>query len=312
MNILITGGAGFIGSHIADACIKEGHQVIILDNLSTGRKDWISSQAWFYQGDVSYTEIWENVFTDFAIDIIIHQAAHIDLRQSLEDPVYDAQVNIQGSLLVLEYAKRYQVQKVVMASTGGAMYGDTDLIPTPETHLPDPLSPYGITKLTMERYAQVYAREFSVPFVVLRYANVYGPRQNAHGDAGVIAIFTQRLLTGEPCFINGEGTNTRDYVYVDDVVQANLFAMTHEVQGIFNVGTGQETSVNKIFDLLQEYTDSEQSRQYRPLHQQEQQRSCLDAHALHEAVGWYPQVALEEGLQKTVDWFQYYKIDYEV
>ena len=307
MNILITGGAGFIGSHIADACLEEGHQVIIIDNLSTGRKEWVNEQTYLYQGDICLREVWDDVFQDHEIDIIIHQAAHIDLRQSLEDPVYDAQVNIQGSLLVFDYAHRYQVKKVIMASTGGAMYGDTDIIPTSESHLAQPLSPYGITKLTMERYAQVYAREFTLPFVVLRYANVYGPRQNAHGDAGVIAIFTQRLLTGEPCFINGEGTNTRDYVYVDDVVQANIGAMNNDVQGIFNVGTGKETSVQRIFDLLKEYTGSDQSCQYRPLHQQEQQRSCLDSQALREAGGWYPQVDLEEGLEKTVDWFRHYK-----
>src|SRR3989344_6946818 len=257
MKILVTGGAGFIGSHIADAYINQGHQVIIIDNLSTGVSANLNPQVKFYELDIRSAEAAQVIRTEQP-DLINHHAAQIRVDIAAKDPIFDAQINIIGFLNLLQAAKDVKsVKKVILASTGGAMYGPK---PTPfvETMLPQPLSPYGISKLADERYLYFYHQQYGIDYVALRYANVYGPRQNPHGEAGVIAVFCDKFLTGQQPVINGDGKQTRDYVYVSDVVKANLLATQKNVTGEYNIGTGIATDVNTIYDLIRQEFGSDQ------------------------------------------------------
>lgn len=298
MKILVTGGAGFIASHVVDAYLKEGHQVVIVDNLSTGKKDHVPPQVSFYHLGIESPEILQ-ILEREKPDVVNHHAAQIDVRKSVDDPCADALVNIVGSLNLFESARKSGVKKFIFASTGGAIYGEQDAFPADEAHRTDPMSPYGIAKLSVEKYLQFYFWTYEIPFVSLRYANIYGPRQNAHGEAGVVAIFTEKLLKGETPVINGDGTQTRDYVFVEDVVACNLEALKEGVKGIFNVGTGVETDVNTLAGYLLKLTGSNQVIPHAPPKPGEQKRSLIKPGALQQN----SPVSLQSGLEKTVEWF---------
>lgn len=303
MKILVTGGAGFIGSHVADAYLRMGNQVVVVDDLSTGRRENLPSGVSFYHLDIRDSRL-EKLFKEESFDLVNHHAAQIDVRASTRDPLSDAQTNILGSLNLLELCRRYGVKQFIFASTGGAIYGEQETFPASEEHPTYPLSPYGVAKLAVEKYLYYYYAEYGLSCIILRYANVYGPRQNPHGEAGVVAIFTERLLTGKPLYINGDGLQTRDYVYVGDVVQANLLSLSLSGYHIFNIGTGIETDVLTLFQLLCQVTGKFPAPQFRPPPPGEQRRSCLDATRALEVLGWKPLTGLVEGLHQTVEHFK--------
>ena len=304
MNILVTGGAGFIGSHIVDQLIAKGHQVIIIDNLVTGQTDLINPQAVFYQEDITNAEQVNKIIQQHQIQVICHQAAQLDVRKSVQDPQYDAQVNIIGTINLFEAAHKNGVKKVVFASSGGAIYGDTDILPTPETHPTDPISPYGIAKLVMEKYAHYYKTIYNIDYTALRYSNVYGPRQNTQGEAGVIAIFASRMLENKEVFINGDGENTRDFVFVQDVVDANIAALTGDIVGAYNVGTSIQSTINQVFDIIHNLSNSNVDKKHIEAKLGEQKHSSLSYDKLQESINWTPKTDLESGLQQTVEWFR--------
>lgn len=305
MKILVTGGAGFIGSHVVDAYVALGHEVVVVDNLSTGNRANIHSKTKFYEVDVTSEKI-ERIFQEERPQVINHLAAQIDVRRSVSEPVWDANVNIIGSIQLMELSRKYGIKKFLFSSSGGAIYGAEGPYPTDENgptegQFAQPQSPYGIAKLTVEKYLQFYSWTYKIPFVALRYANVYGPRQNALGEAGVVAIFTTRLLRGEAPVINGDGKQTRDYVYVDDVVHCNVEALKPDVRGIFNVGTGVETDVTAIATRLIQLTkNSNVKPHFGPAKDGEARRSCLKPGALQKM----PITPLAEGLKRTIDWYE--------
>lgn len=305
MRILVTGGAGFIGSHVVDGYIDLGHEVVIVDDLSTGRKEFINPKAKFYQVDIRDKDKIEKIFKIEKPQILNHHAAQISVRVSVDDPNFDAQVNIIGLLNLLESAKKNKVKKIIFASSGGAVYGEAKKIPTPEDYQPlNPISPYGVSKLASEYYLNFYHKTYGIEYFALRYANVYGPRQNPHGEAGVVAIFSLKLLKGENPIINGDGLQTRDYVYVGDVVEANKLALHSSVVGAFNIGTSQETSVLEIFKNLKEIIGSGLKAKHGPEKTGEQKRSCLDCELAKKVLGWSAKVNLKEGLVQTVKYFK--------
>ncbi len=303
MRILITGGAGFIASHLQDAYLKAGHEVAVMDNLLSGRKEQIRPETRFYPLDIRSPEAFEAI-QEFQPHVLSLHAAQMDVRKSVENPRYDLEINGLGMLNLLEAARISGVKKVLFASSGGAVYGEQEAFPATESHPTQPASPYGITKLLGDKYLQFYRETYGIPFVSLRYANVYGPRQNPHGEAGVVAIFITRFLRGEiPC-INGDGGQTRDYVFVGDVVRANLLALQEEVEGIFNIGTGRESSVLKIYQVLCEILGIRQEPRHGPAKAGEQRRSVISSAKLERVTGWCPQISLEEGLVETVEFFR--------
>ena len=303
MNILVTGGAGFIASHIADAYIAEGHNVIIVDNLSTGFSENINPKAKFYQLDIRSEKL-EDVFQKEKIDVVNHLAAQMDVRRSVSDPKFDASVNVLGGLNIFESAKKHRVKKIIFSSTGGAIYGEQDYFPADEEHPTRPLSPYGITKLCTEKYLFFYKAVYGINHVILRYANVYGPRQNPHGEAGVVAIFCTKMLNGEQPVINGDGKQTRDYTFVGDVVNANLLALRYDGSNIYNIGTGIESDVNKLFLELRSHLNPSCVEKHAPAKAGEQQRSVISYKKIESELGWKPNVQLEEGLRLTAEYFR--------
>lgn len=302
MNILVTGGAGFIGSHVADALVHKGHRVIIVDNLSSGNKAYINPEAEFYQLDIREKRI-EEIFKEKQIDVVNHQAAQMDVRRSVDDPKFDASINVIGSLNLLQLCVKYSVPKFLFGSTGGAIYGEQEYFPADELHPARPLSPYGVSKLATENYLFYYKEVHGLPYVALRYSNVYGPRQNPYGEAGVVSIFTNKMLNGEQPIINGDGTQTRDYVCVEDVVRANLLALEYKDSAIFNVGTGIETDVKTIFKKLKEITHSTCEEKHGPPKLGEQKRSVLNCSKIKKGLGWEPTVCLDDGLKRAVEFF---------
>lgn len=300
---LITGGAGFIASHLADKLIELGHAVVIVDNFSTGLKKNVNQAAVFYELDIEDKKL-SQIFEKEKPDIVFHYAAQIDVRKSVENPIESAKTNILGSLNVLENCKIYGVKKIVFASTGGAIYGEVDVIPTPEDYPQHPVSPYGIEKLIVERYLNFYKKEYNLDYLILRFANVYGPRQNSKGEAGVIAIFCDKMLRGEQPFINGSGGQTRDFVFVDDVVRANILGIEKDKIGIFNVGTAKETDINTIFDSLVNLFGLKITKKYAPQKPGEQKRSCLDFKKIKSEFGWEPKCDINSGLRKTLAFFK--------
>ena len=303
MKVLVTGGAGFIGSHLVDRLVQEGHEVIIVDNLATGKRRNINRSARFYKLDIQSWRL-ERVFRNERPNVVMHLAAQMDVRKSVEDPMFDAQVNILGTLNVLQQAVRHGVRKVVFSSSGGAIYGEQEMYPAPESHVTNPLSPYGLSKLCGEHYLSYYQRISGLQVVSLRYANVYGPRQDPEGEAGVVAIFIQKLLNNEQAVINGNGRQTRDFVFVEDVVEANLAMMGQETQGTYNVGTGVETSINDLFRILIQHTGSTCKEVHGPAKKGEQARSVIDSAKLRHELSWEPKTGLSEGLKKTVEYFR--------
>lgn len=301
-NALVTGGAGFIGSHVAEALIAEGHHVEVVDNLITGKRDNIPQEAVFHEMDIRSRRL-EDVFSKVKFDIVFHLAAQMDVRRSVADPSFDAEANILGGINLLQACAAHGVKKVIFASTGGAIYGEQTSFPATEDHPQNPASPYGISKLAFEKYLQFYKVEHGLDYVSLRYANVYGPRQRGDGEAGVIAIFFERLLSGEKAVIYGDGGQTRDFVYIGDVVRANMLAIDYNHSRALNVGTGIETDINTLFDNIKNIIGSKQERIYEPAKPGEQRRSVIDYSAIKEALGWEPRVDIVEGLKKSAEFF---------
>lgn len=303
MKILVTGGAGFIGSWVADAFIQEGHDVLVLDNLSSGIIDNVPKEAEFVEGDITDRGVVDKIISGFKPDIVNHHAAQIDVRKSVEDPMFDAGVNIIGSLNLLESCVANGVRKFIFASTGGAIYGEPEDIPADESTPPMPISPYGTSKYAVEKYLQYYKYIHSLDYVALRYANVYGPRQNPHGEAGVIAIFCSRILSSDDCLVFGDGKQTRDYVYAGDVARANILALAVS-EGSYNIGTEIETSVNGLIDELKAASGKEFGVKYMDPRPGEVQSISLDVKLAGKALGWKPGTALSEGIKNTWLWFK--------
>ena len=303
MKILVTGGAGFIASHISDAYIAAGHEVVIVDDLSSGKRGNLPAAAKFYHADIRTPEARE-IIRNERPQVLSHHAAQMDVRKSVADPAFDAAVNVLGMINMLEGAREVGIEKVLFASSGGATYGEQTEFPAPESHPHNPLSPYGITKATGEHYLFYYHAVYGMPYVALRYANVYGPRQDPHGEAGVVAIFTERLLEGKAPVINGDGKQTRDYVFVGDVVRANLLALEKSYVGPLNIGTGIETDVDTLYAHLRVLTGSPHPAQHGPAKAGEQRRSVIAIGRAAEVLGWRPEVPLEEGLRRTVEFFR--------
>ncbi|MBC7328787.1 SDR family oxidoreductase [bacterium] len=304
MKILITGGAGFIASHIADAYIELGHSVIIVDDLSTGFEENINPKAKFYKLDIRDLEGLREIFEKEKPEIVNHHAAQIDVRKSLKDFIFDADVNIMGSLNLLKLSLDYGVKKFIFASTGGAIYGEPLYIPADEKHPALPLSPYGAAKLSIEHYLYVFHQNFSLPYISLRYANVYGPRQNPLGEAGVVAIFTDKMVKGERPIIFGDGKQTRDFVYIKDVVSANIIALKTETVGVFNIGTGQRTSVNEVFRKIKDALDEEIEPIYAEERKGEVKHIALDCSLAEKELGWRPQYDFDSGLKETIEFYK--------
>lgn len=302
--ILVTGGAGFIGSHVVDLFLEKGYEVAILDDLSTGRESNINPRAKFYKMDIRSPEVRE-VFEAERPDYVSHHAAQMDVRRSVAQPLFDADVNILGSLNLIERAKEFGVKRFVYISTGGAVYGEPEYVPCDEAHPINPICQYGASKHTVEHYLFMYHFNYGLNYTVLRYPNVYGPRQDPHGEAGVVAIFTGKMLAGEPVTINGDGEQTRDFVYVGDCAYANYLAVTVEHQpGIFNIGWGRPTSVNDIFNTLAKITEYPHAASFGPAKMGETRHIYLDATKAKRELGWSPSLSLEAGLEKTVEYFK--------
>lgn len=302
MKILVTGGAGFIGSNIVDAYLKAGHEVAVLDSLVTGLHENLNPAARFYEADIRDAEAVKEAIGEFKPEVLNHHAAHLSVSKSVADPRFDAEVNIIGFLTLIEAARPY-LKRVVVASSGGVVYGDARQVPTPESYLTQPISPYGVAKLTMEYYLHFYQTQYGLDWVALRYSNVYGPRQNPKGETGVIAVFLDQFGSGKQPQILGDGKQTRDYVFINDVVQANVQALQHG-QGPYNIGTGIETNVIDLFRQMQTVFATSLPEIHGPARLGEQQRSALDNTKAGVELDWQPQVQLAEGLQKTVAWYR--------
>lgn len=303
MKILVTGGAGFIASHVVDAYIALGHEVVVVDNLSTGDRSNLNSQAKFIEADITDKEKIQATIRQERPEVINHHAAHIQVGYSVKNPQFDAENNIVGLLNIMEAAKEIPVRKVIMAATGGAMYGNKQT-PFTEEMKAEPLSPYGISKRAGELYLNYYHELYQIPFISLRYSNVYGPRQNAHGESGVIAIFAEMLAAGKEPAINGDGTHTRDYVFVSDVARANVFALESDFVGELNIGTKTEISTNEVFRKVV----SEMGLQVEEVHTAErpgeQVTSSLNYSKAKQILGWEPSINFDEGVKKVVEWYR--------
>ena len=302
MRTLVIGGAGFIGSNLVDALLREGHEPAVIDDLSRGRREQVPAGVELHVLDLAGEDMGP-VLRDLRPEIVFHQAAQIDVRRSVAEPVHDTTVNVLGTVNALQACIEARVRRVIFASSGGAIYGDAGVIPTPESYRPSPASHYGAAKLCGEVYGEVYAHLYGLEFVALRYANVYGPRQDPHGEAGVVAIFAEHLLRGRTTLINGDGLQTRDYVHVDDVVRANLRAAETASLGTYNIGTGTETDVVTLHRMIAAVCGSSAGPEHRPAKPGEQRRSCVDIQLAAERLHWKPQISLEEGLKSTVEWF---------
>jgi len=302
MRVLLTGGAGFIGSHVADHLLARGHEVAVVDDLSSGKRENLPESARFYEMDIR-TGCAE-LFRDFEPEALCHQAAQMDVRRSVREPDFDADVNVLGTIRLLENCIEQEVRKVVFASTGGAVYGEQREYPATEEHPQYPISPYGVSKLAGERYMHYYHVQYGLPYIALRYANVYGPRQDPHGEAGVVAIFCGNLAAERVSTINGSGEQTRDYVYVEDVARANVLALESEAPpGAYNIGTGVETSVNRLYDLLVDISGKDLAPEHGPAKPGEQLRSSVDPSKAEELLNWRPEIGLQEGLKETLRFF---------
>jgi UDP-glucose 4-epimerase len=300
--VCVTGGAGFIGSHVADALVAAGHRVLIVDDLSTGCKENVPVGAELHVLDIRAAEA-AALLAGAGVEVLVHHAAQIDVRRSVADPRHDADVNVCGTINLLEGGRRGALRQVVFASTGGAIYGEQDVFPADEDHATRPLSPYGVAKLAVEHYLRYYHAEYGIDATCLRYANVYGPRQNPHGEAGVVAIFLDRLLAGGACLINGDGLQTRDYTFVADVVAANLAALGRPGFHVYNVGTGVETDVVRLHSLIAGALDVDRPATHGPAKGGEQRRSVISAARLERELGVRVATPLADGIAATAAWF---------
>ena len=304
MRILVTGGAGFIASHIVDRYIELGHTVSVVDDLSTGSRENLNLEATFYEVDIRDSDALDAVFKREKPDVVNHHAAQIDVRRSTRDPVFDAEVNIVGSINILEAMVRNGVKRIIYASTGGAIYGEPEWLPVTEEHPARPISQYGISKHTVEHYLYLYSCNYGLEYVSLRYPNLYGPRQNPRGEAGVVSIFTALMLKGVTPTIYGDGEQLRDYVYVDDVVDANVVALERGSNISVNIGTGVGVSVNRIFAELAEITGFGGEAEYKPARKGEVKRIYLDPTRARELLGWSAKTSLRDGLRLTVEYLK--------
>jgi UDP-glucose 4-epimerase len=302
MKVLVTGGAGFIGSHLVDALLQQGYQVVVVDNLSTGHPENINPAATFYQADICNSEL-EGIFEKERPELVNHQAAQTVIQKSNEDPVLDARQNILGSLNLILQCLRFGVKKAVYASSAG-VYGEPKYRPVDENHPINPVSYYGISKHTVEHYLYLAHLQHRLGYVILRYSNVYGPRQNTEGEAGVVAIFTRQMLQGERPTIFGKGNKTRDYIHVSDVATANIMAMERDRNGVYNIGTGVETSDQEMFNLLAELTGYQSNPHYAPVRKGEIYKNCLNWSKAQKELGWQPRFLLREGLRETVNYYR--------
>jgi UDP-glucose 4-epimerase len=303
LKILVTGGAGFIASQVADEFINEGNEVVILDDLSTGFEKNLNQKAKFVNANICDKNL-SQLFESGKFDVVNHHAAQMDVRRSVKDPEFDAKTNILGTINLLQNCIKYGVKKFMFSSTGGAIYGEQDYFPADEKHNLQPKSPYGISKLAVEKYLYFYNSEYGLNYSILRYANIYGPRQNPFGEAGVVAIFSTKLLKDEQPIINGSGKQTRDYVFVGDVVKANLLVLKDETSDIYNVGTGIETDVNQLFNSLNQIIGSKKEEKHGLAAAGEQMRSVITSNKLFNKFGWRPSTLLEDGLAATVEFFK--------
>lgn len=308
MKILVTGGAGFIGSHVVDMLIEAGHDVAVVDDLSTGRMSNLNPKARFYQLDIRSDDM-KHVFEQERPEVVDHHAAQMDVRKSVEDPIFDADVNIQGSIKLAQLAIAYGVRKFIHISSGGAVYGEPVYLPCDEEHPVHPLCPYGASKYTFELYLYMFKELYNLDYSVLRYPNVYGPRQDPYGEAGVVAIFIGQMLAGKPVTINGTGEQVRDFVYVGDCARANLMTLENGSGRVYNLGFGVGTTVNQIFDGLKAITGYPMEAHHGPAKAGETFRIYLDASRAQEELGWQPTVALEEGLRRTVEYFKQAEVE---
>ncbi len=302
MRILVTGGAGFIGSNVVDRFLELGHEVAVFDDLSTGFREFVHPKARFYAGDLADAAAVDRCVTDFRPELVDHHAAQIDVRKSVSDPVRDARVNVLGSIGLLQACTRHGVRKVVYASTGGALYGEGRQLPATEDHPVNPEAPYGASKHTVEHYLYLWRHLHGLDYTVLRYPNVYGPRQNPHGEAGVNAIFIGLMLHGKRPRIFGDGNAVRDYLYVSDVVDANVLVLEQGSGEMLNLGTGIGTSVNDIVRELQALIGFKEDAIHDPARPGEVQRIYLDASRARRVIGWEPRVGFADGLRKTLEW----------
>lgn len=303
MRTLVTGGAGFIASHVSDRLLAEGHRVAVVDNLATGKLSNVPTDAAFYEVDVRETAL-SDVFAAEKPEVVFHHAAQMDVRRSVADPRYDADVNLLGTLNLLENCREHRVRKFVYAGTGGAMFGEAEYLPVDEKHPVLPISPYGVSKHTVEHYLHAYHVNFGLGFTVLRYPNVYGPRQDPHGEAGVVAIFALQLLSGAKPTIFGDGTKTRDYCYVGDIVEANILALERGDGGLYNIGRGIEVSDLEIFEAVREAVGVAAEPDYAPTRPGEVEHIALDSSLARAELGWEWRVGLAEGVQRAVDFYR--------
>lgn len=303
MKVLITGAAGFIGSHLAERLLRDGHDVVAVDDLSSGRADYLPPAQKLHQLDIRDPAL-ATLIAEEKPRMCFHLAAQVDVRKSIEDPVTDLQINVEGTLRVARACETARVKRLIFASSGGAVYGDSVRMPTPEDEHTSPSSPYGCAKRAAEKYLETLTRHSAMELINLRLANVYGPRQHGRGEAGVVGIFLRHLLAGEECTIYGDGTQTRDFVYVDDVVDALVKCLETRTPGTYNIGTGVETSINDLYALLAWLTGSKKPAQLAPANTGEQLRSVLDCSRAQRVLGWSPRISIEEGLKATFDWSQ--------
>ncbi len=303
MKVLVTGGAGFIGSNVADGLIGEGHEAVIVDDLSNGRKENLPDKARFYKVDIREKAL-EEVFKKEKPKVVIHNAAQLSVRASVQDPLLDADINIMGGLNLINICKRYGIKKIIFASSGGTVYGEQKVFPADESHPLGPISPYGVAKLTTEHYLHYYYNVYGLEYISLRYSNIYGPRQDPYGEAGVVAIFSNKMLAGEKPLINGNGLQTRDYTYVGDIVKVNITAVRSGFVGPINISTGVETDVVTLFNILKDAGGKDIEEKHGPAKAGEQKRSVLDNKLAKKVFVWEPEVSIEEGLKITYKWFE--------
>lgn len=303
MRVLVTGGAGFIGSHVAEACLAAGHEVLVIDDLSSGKRENLAVGVSFEQCDIRAARA-AAVVESFRPQVLVHHAAQMSVTRSVAEPAFDAEVNVLGLINLVEAGRRVGLEKVIFASSGGTVYGEVYTYPISETAPTHPVCPYGVSKLSGEHYLFYYRRVFGLPYVALRYANVYGPRQDPHGEAGVIAIFSKRLLAGQDVTIFGDGQQTRDYVFVRDVVRANLAAIASDHCGGVNIGTGVETNVNDLYAIMKQHAGGAGKAVHAAPRDGELRRSVLSVGLAERVLGWRPQAQLSDGLAETVDFFR--------
>jgi len=303
VKILVTGGAGFIASHVSDAFLALGHDVIIVDNFASGKRENLPAGAAFHEVDIREDKL-KDVFRTEKPEVVVHHAAHIEVARSVREPAYDASINILGSLNLLECCREYGIKKVIYAGTGGALVGEPIYIPVDEAHPIDPLAPYGVSKHTVEHYLFTYKANHGIEYTVLRYPNVYGPRQDPHGEAGVVAIFALQMLAGQTPTIFGDGTKTRDYCYVGDIAEANVLALNSPLSGVYNLGRGIEVSDLEVFEAVRTAVGSKTAPRFAPVRPGEVEHIALDSSKAQRELGWTWKVDFIEGVAKAVDFYR--------